>query len=319
MRIFTRVWRHLFDYTEIPTDSPSSLDDSRARAASFAFVLPVVLFFVCFGIWMLFDISEGIVPFIATVLTLAICAAGLLVAYARGTRRVAERFATIRKTARAPALAAGYTFQDSFAPPLPATSEAVFYQWRYNLVPRVLSEVITGESGGYRFTAGHLVGFEVSHSQRQTYAPFSENIVMIRLPRPLPEVKLRDRVASSPRDYGMKLTPSPTGDAAVDARWAVQSRFPALAHLFFSPRMRAYLASVPMVPCTMVIRNGYLISCRDPLGTFESITQRLDILTGLLDAVPAELWERETTAAEGGAAGIEQPLFKVTTWPFLRR
>jgi len=322
MRIFTRAWRFLFDHSEIPSNAPAGLDDSRARAAAFSVLVPFPVTYVVYLIskLALSGLDSELSSLIGALTCFAAFFGSMVWAFWFTHKRVKARFLAIRESAEAPALAAGYGFHDTFPPPLPSTSEAVFYRWRYALIPQRLTHAITGTFSDYHFTAGHLEGVEVSRTARQTSrSPYSENIVMVKLPGLLPELKLRDRGASTPRDYGITLQSAPSGDPAVDARWDIQSHYPALAHQMLTPEMRAYLVTVPFVPCTMVIRNGYLISCRDPLGDFESISQRLAILVGFIERIPAEFWQRETTAIEGGAGRAVEPAIRVTTWPILRR
>ena len=319
MRQLTRLWRSVFDYSEIPSDAPSGLDDRRARWAALSMLFPFVPTFVVAVVLMRLDLGGEFAPLIGTAAIIIVFGGCLMAAFRFAHGKPAAHFRAIRLTAKAPALAAGYEFHDTFPAPSPGMSEAVFYRWRNQLVADRLTEVITGVAGTHRFTAGHLEGFEIPRTQRPTRSPYSENIVMIALPGLLPELKLRDRSASSPRDYGITLPSAPTGDPAVDARWDVQSHHPELARMFFTPEVREYLARVPLVPCTMVIRNGYLVSCRDPLGSFESISERLAIMTGLIDLIPAELWERPTTALEAGSGRVAEGSIKVTGWPMLRR
>lgn len=302
-----RAWRYLFDYSEIPSNAPAALDDSRLRWSAFAFLVPVVvtLPWVVIGPRIDAGIDAELAALIGTGVTIVIFGGSLIAAFWFTHKRADARFLAIREAAKASAVAAGYEFHDAFPPPLPATSETVFYSSRYPLIPERLTQVITGTSGGRRFTAGHLEGVEVFRTTgRRARIPRSENIVMMALPSPLPELKLRDRSASTTRDYGYTLPAVPTGDAAVDARWDVQSHHPELVRQFMTPELRAYLVGVPFVPCTMVIRNGYLIACRDPRSDFESIAERLTIMGGLLDRVPAALWERETTALEAGGGAL---------------
>ena len=307
MRILMRAWRYLFDYSEIPSNAPAALDDSRLRWSSSAFLVPfaVTLPWLIIGPKIDVGIDEELTALLGTGVTIVIFGGSLIAAFWLLHGRADARFLAIRETAKAPAVAAGYAFHETFPPPLPATSEAVFYKSRYPFVPVRLTQVITGTSGGRRFTAGHLEGVEVFRTTgRRAQIPRSENIVMIALPSLLPELKLRDRGASTTRDYGYTLPAVPSGDAAVDARWDVQSHHPELVRQFMTPEMRAYLIGVPFVPCTMVIRNGYLIACRDPRGDFESISQRLAIMNGFIERVPAALWQRETTDLEAGAGAL---------------
>ena len=315
MRLLMRLWRSVFDYSEIPSNAPSGLDDSRARWAAGSLLFPFIPTFVVAVVAVNLDVD----PLIATAAVIVVFGGLLMGAFRFAHGRSLRRFRAIRQTAKAPALAAGFEFHEVFPAPSPGMTEAVFYRWRHQLVADRMTEVVTGVSGGHRFTAGHLEGFEIPRTQRPTLSPFSENIVMIALPSLLPELKLRDRSASSPRDYGVTLPSAPTGDPAVDARWDVQSHHPELARLFFTPEMREYLALLPLVPCTMVIRNGYLISCRDPLGDFDSISARLRILGGVIDRLPSALLGRATTKLEAGSGRVSESGIKVTAWPMLRR
>jgi len=316
-----RAWRYVFDHSEIPSNAPAALDDSRLRWSAFAFLVPfvVTLPWAIVGPRIDVGIDEELTALIGTGVTIVIFGVSLIAAFWFTHGRADARFLAIRETAKGPAIAAGYEFHDSFPPPLPATSEAVFYASRYPLVPERLTQVFTGTSGGRRFTAGHLQGVEVFRTTgRRARIPRSENIVLVALPSPLPELKLRDRSASTTRDYGYTLPSAPSGDAAVDARWDVQSHHPELVQQFMTPEMRAYLIGVPFVPCTIVIRNGYLIACRDPRGDFESITERLAIVGGLIDRVAAALWERDTTDLEAGAGALEPWAAPTISRPFRR-
>jgi len=319
MRFLSSPWRYIFERSDLPHSGPPSLDDIRARGVALAAGVAILLFVVLdrLGKFLIATIDLSVAAVIVACFAIPVVA--FLAIFSASQRLAPARFRAIRQQSEQKAVAAGFDFYGEFPPPSSMTTEAVFHDWRFALVPERLTEVITGVTRGYAFTAGHLEGHEFSQTRVQTRVPFSENIVMLKLPSALPELKLRDRSASSPRDYGLSFGSVPTGDAAVDRRWDVQSRFPELAPLFFTDEFRACLSNVPLVPCTIVIRNGYLIACRDPRGTFESITQRLDILVGLANVIPPSLWERETTALERGDSQVVEPTIKATTWPIFRR
>jgi hypothetical protein len=240
MRLLMRLWRSVFDYSEIPSDAPSGLDDRRARWAAGSMLFPFVPTFIVAVVAVALDLN----PLIATAATIVVFGGCLMGAFRFAHGRPAAHFRAIRQSAKAPALAAGYSFDDTFPAPSPGMTEAVFYRWRHQLVADRMTEVVSGVlggsgesgvsalsgasgasgapgasgpsgassvsdiSGGLRFTAGHLEGFEMPRTQRPTLSPYSENIVMIALPGLLPELKLRATTASPCRPRRRAMQPS---------------------------------------------------------------------------------------------------------------
>jgi len=295
------AWRSVFLRSDVPTDSVFSLDDARMLWSGLLVTVPFVPVAIIFALYGLFVPKTPLTTGIAlAAVIVALVVTALAVQYTI-SYRLPPRFAARRATIAGPAKEAGWTYLGSSPLPSPQTLEAVFHYSRYKLIPDSFTEVSTGEFRGHRFTAGHLDGHELPQAtQRTPGRPYSENIVMMSLPGLLPELKLRDRTTSIIRDYGWDLAVVPTGDPAFDHRWEVQTNFADFASDLLTLELREFLVSVPPVPCTLVFRNGYLIASRDPEATFDSVNRRLEILAGVIERLPAKVWERETSAQVAG-------------------
>jgi len=188
------------------------------------------------------------------------------------------------------------------------------------------TDVITGSFRGREFSAGHISGTTAApyYSTRATglagrfafaLAPnrvypdpepgssvvFSENVVRMKLSGLLPELRLLDRDSTSD-DYGMALPPYPTGIAQLEKRWDIQTPYPEFARQLLTEPMVAFLCSIPPIPCTMVVRNGELITCGDPEGSFESISARLAILDQFANLIPPSTANRASPEVAGRGA-----------------
>lgn len=226
----------------------------------------------------------------------------------RAIRAISNRFAAeysvAREAARVPAIAAGWTYADEAPAPSREVAEAVFRSSSWALVAARMTNVIAGVYRGRDFTAGYIDGYEVITNGPDA-APAGargENIIQLALPGLLPELRLRDRSVPKSGDYGMTLPGFATGDPALDARWEVQTYYPDFARELLTEPMRAFLRSVPSVPFTINIRVGELISSRDPEGSFDSISQRLGLLSDFADLIPEISWNRATPVVAGSGA-----------------
>lgn len=307
MHILRRAWRRVFAPSELRDDSPLSLDDARQLSTFLIFTVPIVAFALALSVGGAV-LPEGPVARVVRLVISAIAFVGpfLWILVRRAT--VADRFQARRAAAAGHVRAAGWTFLDDAALPTPQTREAVFHRYKRSLVPTGFSEVSIGRYEGKPFSAGHLAGLVLPEDgERGPGLDYSENIVIMSLPGLLPELKLRDRSVAEARDYGISLPIVAMPDAGRWEsphlqRWAVQSNYPDFAtDLLADEGIRRYLEAVPRLPCTITFRNGYLIASRDPEGTYESILVRLQILSGLIDRLPARVWERETSPGVAGS------------------
>jgi hypothetical protein len=220
-------------------------------------------------------------------------------------RSISRRFALVRQAARPEAEAAGWNYTAEGPAPSRELAEAVFMQSAQALRADHTIDVFTGEYNGYPFAAAHIDGYTTGFGGQDAKGrgpERAENVVVLTLPGLLPELKLKDRTAPPRGDYGLDLPVVASGNAAVDARWEVQSSHPDAARSVLTSDVLDYLASVPDVPCTIVFRNGQLIACRDPEATFASISQRLEILTGIARRVPEQAWDSVTPEVAGRGA-----------------
>ena len=298
-----RAWRYVFARSDIPADSPFGLDDTRMRWTALMLTAPLVAFALVFSASVAFVPSNPVTNIVTVVVCIVAMVATLLAVSYYAFQKVPLKFAARRAAIAAPARQAGWTYTDELALPSAQTLEAVFHYARDRLVPETFTEVTTGQFEGHTFAAGHITGRERDEGGETVRgAAKSENIVLVSLPAPLPELKLRDRSTSIIRDYGWSMAVISTGDPAFDRRWEVQTNYAEFARELFSPELRSFLAEAPLVPCTIVIRNGYIIASRDPEATFSSVTTRLQILTGVIERVQPALWTRGTTPQEAGFA-----------------
>jgi len=302
MRLLRRAWRSIFARADLPTDAAFGLDDSRSMLTALVITVPFVPVALVFAVSALIGAKGAIANIVTTVIVVVLLFGTVLAIHAVGSERIVRRFAERRSSIAAPAAEAGWEYSEATLPPSPQTLEAVFHYSRTKLQVASFTEVTTGMFSGHRFTAGHIDGNEVRQAgERGPGLPRSENVVVMSLPGLLPELKLRDRTTSILRDYGWSLAIAPTGDPEFDRRWEVQTNFADFAADLFTPQLRDFLKAVPLVPCTIVIRNGYITASRDPEATFASVSRRLEILTGFVDRIPARVWERETSPQVAGA------------------
>lgn len=216
----------------------------------------------------------------------------------RLTGVISARYARVRQGAAVAAPAVGWTYSPSGDLPPAEVSEAVFHADRMAIQVTAAIDVTRGTASGFPFLAAHLDGVLRDGPGTGT-TQRSENIVMLTLPGLLPELRLRDRRAGISDDYGLDLPRVSSGNAAIDARWDVQTPHPDFLADLLTPAVQAYLVAIPPVPCTIAFRDGYLISCRDPEGSFASISERVHILAGLAGLIPAECWNRATPEVAG--------------------
>ena len=297
----TRGWRSVFARADVYADAPLGLDDTRALVLLGVFVVPFVPYILFSYVvvsfvrdnhfWTIFWNATGLVAAVVT----------FVGGFAWSHRRAENRFRAVRASIEKPALAAGWTYRAEMPLPSPQTREAVFYHVERMLISHTFTEVTIGRFREFPFSSGHIIGHELSAEPVKSESPTkSENVIVLKLPGLLPEFKLFDRTTSRSRDYGVRLPVVPSGDTAVDARWEIQTHYPDFVADLLSPQVREYLANVPRVPCTINSRNGYLIASRDPQATFDSVIQRLEILSGFIEAMPPVVWQRETTPYVAG-------------------
>jgi hypothetical protein len=242
----------------------------------------------------------------------AVIAGGLIME--RLTGRIAARYARVRQQAAAEAPKAGWTYSPTGSLPPAEVSEAVFHSDRMAIQVTTATEVTTGTASGFAFTASHLEGVLMDGPGKGT-TQRSENIVVMTLAGPLPELRLRDRLAGTADDYGLNLPSVPSTHPLIDSRWEIQTSYPDFLSDLLVPEVQAYLAAIPPVPCTIVFRDGYLISCRDPEGSFASISERVHILAGLAGLIPAACWNRATPEVAGhGTYPVLVARANLTSW-----
>lgn len=317
MSSLRQAWRYVFARSDISADSPLGLDDSRLLWTSVMFTAPLVAFGIVQALSVAFvtpspptNAITGAVSIIAMVGTL------VAVGY-YSTAKLPPKFAARRAAIAGPARAAGWTYAEQYPLPTAQTLEAVFHFSRERLVPETFTEVTSGEYAGHRFAAGHLAGRERREAGETTRGRArSENVLLVSLPGLLPELKLRDRTTSDIRDYGWSMAVLSTGDKAFDRRWELQTNAADFAKELLTPELRSFLAAAPLDPCTIVIRNGYIIASRDPEASFESVSARLRLLTGVIDRIPAAAWERGTTPDEAGVS-LRTNYYKAVAGPLL--
>jgi hypothetical protein len=281
--------------------TPRQSEDARATTVTVLTIVPTALV----GLAILFPIFVALksLPIVA----LAIAIVGVVIFFVGGgrllgvtTKRIAPAYRRIRESAQQPAERSGWTWAAVGPAPTPEVVEAVFRMGQMPHVADRTTEVITGTSAGYAFRASHIEGHEEGYGSKTSGGPTrTENIVQLTLSGLLPELRLRDRLASNVGDYGMSMPSVSSGDARVDARWDIQTTHPDFARDFLDPAMLSFLASVPAVPCTIVCRMGELISCRDIVADFASISARLEILVGIASRIPAACWNRSTPEMAG--------------------
>ena len=228
---------------------------------------------------------------------------------ALGTRRERTVLAVIasasamRQSAQELARAAGWQWSTAAPAPAMEIGEAVFREdGRFRAWPIGMSEVVTGTTrNGRQFFAGHLVGYSIDVGGKSSIVNRrDENLVAVTLPDLLPEIRLVDLEASNGPGFGVVLPTLPP-PAWMPARWQVQGFVPEFAAELLTPRFIDVLATAP-ANCTVVIRHGSVVCCRDLRADFESIRDRVAFLDRLVDAVPAGSWHRTSPVAAG--AGI---------------
>lgn len=222
-------------------------------------------------------------------------------------KAIDSRFGRLRDSNETWAASQGWNYSAEEAPPAPEICEATFQQSNHPHKVIRSTNVVSGSFNGWAFTASHLDGRTIGYSRNDEEGePRSENIVVVTLPGLLPELRFMDRTAGSYEDYGLTLPSIPLERSAFSTRWDVQTGYPEFAKQLLTPDVVNYLAAAPNFPCTIVMRNGFLIACRDPQGNPESIRQRLELLTGLADRVPAHCWGRANAVVAG--AGVYTPV-----------
>lgn len=200
----------------------------------------------------------------------------------------------------------GWSYSAEEPPPIPEICEATFQQSNHPHKVVRSTEVVRGTFNGWSFVSSHLDGRTLGYSSNNEEGDArSENIVVVTLPGLLPELRLRDRSAGRYEDYGFTLPRVQMEKSDFSARWDVQTRYPDFARQLLTPDLETYLSAAPPFPCTIVLRSGYLIACRDPRGDPDSIQARLELLTGVASRIPAECWGR-TGPVEAGA-GVYTP------------
>jgi hypothetical protein len=200
----------------------------------------------------------------------------------------------------------GWIYSAEEPPPAPEICEATFHQSNHPHEVVRSTEVVRGTFNGWTFASSHLDGRTIGYGRNNEQGePRSENIVVVTLPGLLPELRLRDRSAGRYDDYGLALPKVPMEKSAFSARWDVQTRFPDFARQLLTPDLMSHLTAAPQFPCTIVVRSGYLIACRDPRGDPDSIQDRLELLTRVAERIPAECWGN-TNPVDAGA-GVYTP------------
>ena len=319
-RAIKRGWRAIFARSDIPSDAPFGLDDGRLVWIAFSLAVPWIPVLVVYVVLGPLARGNEFWAFVNTGLIVVLGGGTLIAAFWLTVSRSESRYRALRESIAAPAREAGWTYAFALPLPSPQTMEMVFRNANNRIVAHGLTETVLGEFRDRPFSAGHLSGHVVSTKMNASKsASHSENIVVMQLPALLPEFKLFDLSTSRSRDYGVRLPVSPTPYEPLNARWEIQSHYPDFVGDMLGEEMLAFLVEFPPIPCTISCRNGYLIASRDPLATFESVSERLRILADFIDLLPAIVWRRETSPHVAGVVlhGYKRPM--ITGPEILRR
>jgi heme exporter protein D len=302
----------------LPESSVPGSIPRRARQSWLLFVIAIGLPVVLMA-WPFFAISgHRELVWLAVVLAFAAIALAftLMTLVARWLGPREDRLsAALRARGREQLAARGWTYSAEAAPLSRELEEAVMQAGSRRRAWTRASDVITGTWRGRAFTAEHVDAFQgTPGGSTPIGSSADDNIVVMPTPGLVPELRIRDTGIRAEQDYGLGLPPVAAAFPGLGPRWQVQTPYPQFAADLLTPELCAYLDTVP-VPCTIAFRYGAIVSTGDLIGSVETIQARLEVLSGVLDRVPAAVWGRadDVTAGKGAYAvlGTSQ---RLTNW-----
>ncbi|NYD67792.1 hypothetical protein [Agromyces atrinae] len=218
-----------------------------------------------------------------------------------GKRRRAAQ-ARERQSTRETFVARGWRWEDAAPPPDMEISEAAMRARRGHraIWPTGMSEVASGTAHGYAATAARLVGYEFTTTNTGT--PLGRrvetNLVWLRLPQSLPEIRFGDATLPDRADAGVRLPPLDRSPAGPSERWSVEGFIPDFARDLLTPGFVAALETAPE-RTPVVIRDGVILTYGAESLDVAAVDARLDLLATLLGRVPADAWGRADALVAG--------------------
>ncbi|MEV7694598.1 hypothetical protein AB0N73_14835 [Microbacterium sp. NPDC089189] len=198
--------------------------------------------------------------------------------------------------------AAGWRWEDATPPPALEIQEAALrVRPREGAIwPTGMSEVATGDAHGYPATAGRLVGYEygTTNSGTKFGHRVETNVLWLRLPDVLPEIRFGDATLSRRDDHGVRLPPLPRPPFGPSARWSVEGFIPAFAADLLTPGFVSALETAPE-RTPVVIRAGHILTYGFPTHDLVAVQARAALLAALLQHVPAAAWGRADALVAG--------------------
>ncbi|WDG18467.1 hypothetical protein [Microbacterium sp. Clip185] len=230
-----------------------------------------------------------------------------------GSRR-READAAARRATRPVFESRGWQWEDAAPPPSIEIAEAAFRATTSDEIwPTGMSEVVTGQVNGREITAARLVGYVQNRGNLGNAwgDRYETNLVWMRLPASLPEIRFGDQTLRRRNDYGIKLTPRrpndygiklppipPLGPVWPSTRWSVEGFIPAFAQDLLTPAFVAALEAAPE-RSPIVIRAGVILTYGAETLDVASVDARIALLASLVDAVPAAAWGRADALVAG--------------------
>lgn len=213
-----------------------------------------------------------------------------------------EADAAARRATRPEFEARGWHWEDAAPPPSIEISEAAFRATPAKEIwPTGMSEVVTGQAHGHDVTVARLVGYLQRRGNKGNAwgDRYETNLIWMRLPASLPEIRFGDQSLRARDDYGIKLPPiPPLGPVWPSARWSVEGFIPAFAQDLLTPEFVAALETAPE-RSPVVIRAGVILTYGAEALDVASVDARIALLASLVDAVPAAAWGRADALVAG--------------------
>ncbi|WP_243226560.1 hypothetical protein [Microbacterium sp. CIAB417] len=213
-----------------------------------------------------------------------------------------EADAAARRATRPVFEARGWKWEDATPPPALEIAEAAMRARRsQDIWPTGMSEVVTGEAHGHQATAARLVGYE--HNTGSGGNSWGErrevNLVWMRLPAALPEIRFGDTTLGRGKDYGIRLPwIPPMSPNWPSSRWSVEGFIPAFAIDLLTPGFRSALEVAP-TRCPIVIRAGFILTYGSETLDVATVDARLALLASLVEQVPSSCWGRADALVAG--------------------